>query len=288
MVIVQLMGGLGNQMFQYSFGRSIALKNKCDLKLDLSTYENYEWHEYSLSPFNIKATIANQSEIDVLLQKHDHFINKVLRKTMNLGQVKIIEKNIAFNPDYLHIKAPVFLSGYWQSENYFIENKHIIENELNINIPASIDNQRLLDDINTCNAVSLHIRRGNYVSVTEFNNVLGTCSLDYYDSALHFISEKIENPVFYVFSDDILWAKENLNSDHNFIFVDINDAKHDYEDLRLMQHCKHNIIANSTFSWWAAWLNNFQDKIVIAPKQWFRGEKNIDSLHLIPENWIRL
>lgn len=288
MVIVHLMGGLGNQLFQYSFGRNIALKNNCELKLDLSSYENYEWHEYSLAPFNLKASIAQPSDIKKLQEKHERLFNKILRKSINKGIVKFNEQSIAFNQQYLQIKAPAFLTGYWQSEKYFMENKSIIANELSIKIPPSDKNQKLLVEIQNCNAVSLHIRRGNYVSVTAFNQVLGTCSLEYYASALDYITERINDPVFYIFSDDIEWAKQNLLSAHKFVFVDINDAKHDYEDVRLMQNCKHNIVANSTFSWWGAWLNNSPDKIIIAPQQWFRGDKNIDSLHLVPENWIRL
>lgn len=288
MIIVHLMGGLGNQLFQYSFGRNIALKNNCELKLDISSYENYEWHEYSLAPFNVEATIASTHEIKKLHEKHNRLFNKILRKTINKGIIKYIEKSISFNDEYLHIQSPAFLSGYWQSEKYFIENKSIITNELTIKVPASDENQKLLNDINNCNAVSLHIRRGNYVSVKEFNQVLGTCSLEYYASAIKYIEERLPNPVFYVFSDDITWAKQNLLSEHKFVFVDINDAKHDYEDVRLMQHCKHHILANSTFSWWGAWLNKSPEKIIIAPEQWFQGEKNKDSLHLVPENWIRL
>ncbi len=288
MVIVHLMGGLGNQLFQYSFARNIAIKNNCELKLDLSSYENYEWHEYSLSPFNIKAAIASTAEIKKLKNKQQHFINKVLRKIINKGNIIINEKNIAFNPLYLDVKAPAFLSGYWQCEKYFIENKSIISNDLLITKLPSIKNQELMEEIKKYNSVSLHIRRGNYVSVPEFNQVLGTCSMEYYTAALNYISKIITNPVFFVFSDDIEWARQNLNTDHTFVFVDINDAKHDYEDLRLMQHCKHNIVANSTFSWWAAWLNKNINKIIIAPQQWFRGERNIDSTHLVPENWIRL
>ncbi len=288
MIIVELMGGLGNQLFQYAMGRSISLKNKARFRIDLSFFENYEWHEYSLEPFNIKAAIATKEQCEALKKRHNSIANKVLRNTINKGHVFVKEKSILYNAAYKKITDPAYLHGYWQCERYFRDYTDVLRRDLQINIPPSPANAVILEEIGKSNAVSLHIRRGNYVTVPLFNSILGTCSLEYYARGMEHISKRVSNPVFYVFSDDISWAKENLKGNYSFVFVDINDAKHDYEDLRLMQNCKHHIIANSTFSWWGAWLNPSTDKIVIAPAKWFADpEKNKTAAYLVPGNWTK-
>ncbi len=141
--------------------------------------------------------------------------------------------------------------------------------------------------IESTNAVSLHIRRGDYVKVKETNDFHGVCSIAYYETAIELITNKINDPVFYIFSDDMDWVKKNFNIRQNHVFVDANDAATNYEDMRLMSLCKHNIIANSSFSWWGAWLNPSSSKTVIAPKKWMK-DPSIETIDLIPGNWIRL
>ena len=194
-----------------------------------------------------------------------------------------------FNGKYLNIKSPAYLKGYWQSENYFKEFERIIKEDFQVKTPATELNYDLLQKIRGTESVSLHIRRGNFVNVDFVNKFHGTCSMDYYKEAISTIAKHWENPVFYVFSDDIEWAKTNMNIKYESVFVDINSAKQDYEDLRLMQNCSHNILANSTFSWWGAWLNTNPNKIIIAPKQWFADEqKNIEAKTIIPPNWFTI
>lgn len=289
MIIVQLTGGLGNQLFQYAMGRSLAIKNKSEYKIDISFFEDYEWHEYSLKPFSIGAPVATKEECDLVKNKQQSLLNRILRKTIGGGEVVIWEKNLLYNPVYKKIKDPAYLHGYWQCEKYFEDYADVIRKEFMIHILPSEANKNFLVQIENTQAVSLHIRRGNFVAVEEFNKVIGTCSMDYYDRAIGYIKQRVSDPVFFVFSDDIPWAKANLNGPEKYLFIDINDAQHDYEDLRLMQHCKHHIMANSTFSWWGAWLNPSKDKIVIAPDRWFADEmKNQTAVNIIPENWIKL
>lgn len=290
MIVVQLTGGLGNQLFQYAMGRTLASFNQVELKLDLSFFKTYEWHAYSLSPFAINEIHASESECDQLRQAHTSFANRVLRKTIGKGNYISYEKNLLYNPVYKKITSPTYLVGYWQCEKYFKEYETLIREEFQVKIPPSIVNKDLLNKIESGNnAVSLHIRRGNFVNVPVVNAVHGTSSLAYYEDAMNYVSERVSNPVFYVFSDDIAWAKANLMGSRSFVYVDINDAAHDYEDLRLMQRCQHHIIANSTFSWWAAWLNPSPDKIVIAPAVWFAdAEKNKEAKDIVPPSWIRL
>jgi hypothetical protein len=140
-----------------------------------------------------------------------------------------------------------------------------------------------LDQIRACNSVSLHVRRGDYVQNPIINQTHGLCSLEYYEKAVQYMAEKLEKPVFFVFSDDILWCKENLKLPFPTVFVEGNFLN--YEDLTLMSACQHQIVANSSFSWWGAWLNNFAKKIVIAPKKWFNDQEIKD---LIPQTWTRL
>lgn len=289
MIIVQLTGGLGNQLFQYAMGSMLASKNQCGLKLDLSTYKNYEWHEYSLIPFAIAAKIAGARECAVSKGQNLSLLNRIIKKLSNKQSTIIVEQSLLYDSRYVNFKGSAYVTGYWQSEKYFkgIENK--IRKDLKIRIEPSASNKVLLDEIRSGNAVSLHIRRGNFVSIDFVNKVHGVCSIDYYQNAVNLISKKISNPVFYIFSDDIPWAKQSLSLNFETVFVDINDAKTDYEDLRLMSTCKHHILANSTFSWWGAWLNPSKEKVVIAPKIWFADEKlNGETADLIPDEWIRI
>lgn len=288
MIIVNLTGGLGNQLFQYAFAKYLATKNNCVLKLDVSSYENYEWHNYSLSRLSIDEVFASPVECDKYKGIRLNFFQKIYRKLLGLNYL-LVEGNFQFNPDYELKKVPIYLDGYWQSENYFKEIELKIRNDFFIKIPPSKKNQVLIEKMQQENAVSLHIRRGNYVNVSHVNETHGTSSLEYYNEAVKIISTKVVDPIFYIFSDDILWAKNNLNLNFETVFVDINDAKSDYEDLRLMSTCKHNITANSTFSWWGAWLNANNSKIVICPKVWFNDKKlNDQTNYLIPAEWLRI
>jgi hypothetical protein len=288
MIIVNLSGGLGNQLFQYAFGRFLSEKNNCKLKIDISSYDNYEWHKYSLKPFYINESFADKNDCDFLKGNNISFSDKIKRKLSNHNYL-CKELNLSFNTNYKHIKSPVYLEGYWQSDKYFNEIETIIRNEYKIKLLPSEVNQQILNKIVNENSISLHVRRGNFINIDYVNKIHGTCSSVYYKEAIQLLTSKVINPIFYIFSDDIEWARNNIIINHETIFVDINDSDNDYEDLRLMYSCKHHIIANSTFSWWGAWLNQSKDKIVIAPKNWFSDTNmNNQTKELIPKEWIRL
>jgi hypothetical protein len=289
MIIVKLMGGLGNQMFQYAFGRNIALKNKCDLKLDLSFFRTNESRKYSLNHFLIIENIAETVEIESL--KHRHFlgVNKIKRKLFNARPYFIHQKNLEFNTNYLKTQTDVYLDGYWQSEKFFIDSAAQIRKDFQIKTLPSPTNENVLLQIESTNAVSLHIRRGDFQTSEALNKIHGTCSLEYYHRAAELIADKALTPIFYVFSDDISWAKKHLKLSYEMHFVDINDEQSAYEDLRLMSACKHHVLANSSFSWWGAWLNHKAGKITVAPKTWFVDiALNQQSSSIIPDNWIRI
>lgn len=289
MIIVEISGGLGNQLFQYAFGRTLALRNKCELKLDISSFENYEWHEFSLNPFNIKQDIATKTERENLLGINLSVCKRIKRKLFKNQQSFIIENSLLFDAKYLEVKEPAYLKGYWQSEKYFSQFKNEIRNDLIIHVKPTIDNQNILDQIISCNSISLHIRRGNFVNDESVNKRHGTISLNYYKNAIKIINSKVSDPVYFIFSDDLLWVKTNFKISEKLVFVDINDAKNDFQDLRLISNCKHHILANSTFSWWGAWLNTSPNKIVISPKSWFNDVTfNLQTLDLIPPQWLRI
>ena len=172
--------------------------------------------------------------------------------------------------------------GFWQSERYFLKESEDITNLFAFNRDRiSRKTREVSIDIAACSSVSIHVRRGDYLGNTQLNSV---CSLSYYKEAIRLISRKVANPVFYLFTDDKDWVKSQF-SDTNFILVDWNETTDSWQDMFLMSQCRHNIIANSTFSWWGAWLNKYDRKCVIAPKRWFA---NAEAPDIIPDTWIRV
>ena len=180
-----------------------------------------------------------------------------------------------------------YVRGFWQSELYFKSIEELIRKDFTFASEPTGSNKELAKAIATQQAVSLHIRRGDYVNIQSTNEYHGTCSIEYYQKAIEYILSNLSDPVFYIFSDDLPWVKANLDVSAPHIFAEGNDATTNFEDLRLMSLCKHHIIANSSFSWWGAWLNPSKTKIVIAPKRWM-NDPEFDSKDLIPKNWIRI
>ena len=289
MVIVQLLGGLGNQLIQYAVGCSIAHRNNSPLKLDISQFDKYPERNYSLNCFNISASIASPAEVSrftTLLRKDrlSKVIASICRKMPYYRRTAFFEKTSQFNPKILRASGNIYLIGYWQSEKYFTDIEKMLRDELAFKHNPDSDNSAMVQFINQTDSVSLHIRRGDYVD--RANKVHGICSLDYYKTAIETLPTS-DNPHFFVFSDDIEWATQNLKLNYPVTFVSHNGIEKDYEDLRLMSHCKNHIIANSSFSWWGAWLCANPEKVIIAPKKWF-NDPNRDTKDLIPHNWIRV
>ncbi|MBW8521821.1 alpha-1,2-fucosyltransferase [Chryseobacterium chendengshani] len=293
MVAVELIGGLGNQMFQYATAKALSLHRNELLLLDSRLFDNYKLHSYSLNHFNIEASVVKNNlplktpsfskrVIHKILQKLDAFILK--NKVFSIYQ----EKDLRFDKTLFKTnKKNIYLKGYFQSEKYFLRFEDEIRRDFEIITALKKETRDMLKIIEAGDSVSLHIRRGDYISNANANAVHGTCNLDYYHRAITIIQGKIKDPAFFIFSDDIDWAKENLKIDNTIYFVDFNDASTNYEDIKLMSACKHNIIANSSFSWWGAWLNSSKNKIVIAPSKWFNTDK-LNSEDIIPESWMKI
>ena len=248
MIIVKIIGGLGNQMFQYALGRSLAYRHNTELKLDISDYqERYKLHRYGLHHLNIHASIAspNGGKQRILLA-----LLKIFRG--NTAKSYLAEKKFSFDPSILSCGDNVYFNGYWQSEKYFTNVQDIIREEFKIKTSPDQDNESMIKRIESTEAVAVHIRRGDYISNSKTNSVHGSVSLEYYTKAAKIIMDAINTPTFFVFSDDPQWVKKNLKLPSLTVYIDHNGPEKNYEDLRLMSVCKHHIIANSTFSWWGA------------------------------------
>lgn len=289
MIIVKLAGGLGNQMFQYATALALAIKNNTNLKIDLTTFYLDKYRKYELGYFKVSApTIYPYPKVIYRIAKKllTNNINSKMPFFPPYGHHVLRERSFSFNPIILEKSTNVFLDGYWQSEKYFSNIKHHLQKEYLLKYPLNGKLNSLEKEIRENNSVSLHIRRGDYISNPKNRDIYIVCSTEYYRNAIEYISSRIKNPKYYVFSNDMNWAKENLSKINNITFVETYGA-HAYEELYLMSLCKHNIIANSTFSWWGAWLNTNSHKIVISPKKWFKDD-NIDQKDLIPSSWNKI
>ena len=292
MIITKIIGGLGNQLFQYALGRHLAVLNDTELKLDVSEFETYKLHAYSLGAFGITENFATNEEISRFqrYQRRPGKINFLYNRFIADSHKYVQERQFHFDPDVLTIRGDAYLSGFWQTEKYFRNIEDVIRREVTVKKPLSARSQQVAHDIGSKNAVFLHIRRADYVTNPDTNNYHGTCSIEYYLDAAKRIADRTPNPHFFLFYDDHPWVKENLRLPYPCTYVDHNGADKNYEDLTLMSMCKHAIIANSSFSWWGAWLIPGPNKIVIGPSRWFSNPKKdtTDTGDVLPQNWISI
>lgn len=285
-VVVGLSGGLGNQLFQYSAGRALALRLNAPLLLDTAWFRGRRDREYALSPFRIAAAADGGSQWwpDVTVA----IWSRISRRwgATRLGAAIFREPHFHFAPAFDEIHAPVYLEGYWQSPRYFAHIRTTLLRELVPRAAMPSVCQPILDAIRNCNAICVHIRRGDYVSNPIAARTHGLCPLDYYTAALAALPKSTTSHCF-VFSDAPDWVRENLHLDCKMTVVDVNNEKNAHWDLYLMSACRHFIIANSSLSWWAAWLGCVPGKQVAAPLQWFKSDdRNIRDL--LPAQWVRV
>lgn len=291
MIIVKIIGGLGNQLFQYALGKHLALLNHTDLKLDITGFDEYKLHAYSLGHFNITENFATREEMARFkrYQRRRGKIWFIYNRFIADEQKYTQERQFHFDPQILKRTGDIYLDGFWQTEKYFKDIQDILRKEITVKSPLQGRDADIAREIEATNSVMMHIRRGDYVTNQQTNEYHGTCGLDYYRKAIAIIAEKVPSPHFFIFSDDHEWVKENIVLEYPSTYVDHNNADKNYEDLRLMSLCKHHIIANSSFSWWGAWLSQNTHKIVIGPKGWFNNpkKKSITS-DVIPSDWITI
>lgn len=292
MVISQIIGGLGNQMFQYAVGRALSLRNNSSFALDISGFEGYELHHgFELQRvFNHSFGIASKADVrNVLGWQSPAIIRRIVSRR---PFASFCRKRFAVEPHFHYwsginnLTKDCYLSGYWQSEKYFADVASQIRADFAFQLPLKDKNAELAKQIIQANAVSLHVRRGDYANNPKTTATHGLCSLDYYRAAIRHVSDQIEQPYFFIFSDDICWAEDNLKMNSPCQYVDHNQGAESYNDMRLMSLCRHHIIANSSFSWWGAWLNSSVNKVVVAPKRWFANQTDVRDL--FPQGWVKL
>lgn len=284
MVVVRLKGGLGNQMFQYALGFAISKTYQIDLYVDYTFYRDTMIHGgNTLFEFELKNLGGEYSAFSVFSYIERSFLKINLFRKMKL--------NLQYEPKllpYHKVSVPegvkkFFLDGYWQSETYFSKFRNELLLEFILREKLELEDQELIYKFQDENSVSLHIRRGDYITNAKANKIHSVLNKDYYDRALGLVLSKIDNAKVYVFSDDPDWVESNFKLTVPFHVVR-SKTKSESVDLHLMSQCKHNIIANSSYSWWAAWLNTYNEKIVVAPKNWFRDD-SFDAIDLIPVTW---
>ena len=281
MIITKIKGGLGNQLFQYATGRAVASHHKLPLKLDLTWFETNNLHNgYRLDQLAIQAEIATENEI-IKLKGENNILFSALRKVGLFKKKSYFKEKRSSNFDGGVFKNKfLYLNGYWQNELYFSNIRESLLGELSPINSMSDLGYAYLESIEQSNSVSLHVRRGDYLNLRN----IGVLGVDYYTKAVDYIRQNVENPTFYIFSDDLEWCKDSLGFLDNCIYVDRTQTE--IEDLKLMSFCRHNIIANSSFSWWGAWLNQNPNKVVIAPKCWLLDDTG--SSNVILSDWVKV
>ena len=299
MITMQLQGRLGNQMFQYAMGRALALRRGTALTLDTN-----ECGHSSLGCFRlplIKAPLARIPEEVYLCRLHRYRYRRlrpylwlhrqwslIMRATGVYGPGPMLfrERALSFDPQMRDLPDGSYVAGYWQSERYFAEAADTIRSDFVLREPPSPDNRCWLDFIRAQDcAVSVHVRRDDYL----LSDLHGVCSPAYYREAARLVEQRTgAKSVFFVFSDEPDWAREHLRLGHETYVLDHNDTKdRPHEDLRLMAACDHHVIANSSFSWWGAWLDSSPDKIVVGPEPWLRSREH-EPTGILPEGWLRV
>lgn len=288
MIIVQIVGGLGNQLFGYALFRKLLSMGK-DVYIDTVSNDKRgiaaakcKFGLYRLSKESEHRQCSKKQRRQVADIDMDLF-SLVKRKIMGQKKKPVKEKReFCFDRTVFELDD-VYLSGYWQSYKYFEDIRSILLEELELVDEVNDSNKKYLNLIRQTNSISLHIRRGDYLLLQDtFGDI---CTDEYYENAIQYIKEHVNNPVFFVFSNDPKWCKDRFGGEENFYVVDINDDEHGYWDLNLMKNCKHNIIANSSFSWWGAWLNDYKNRITIAPTKWIN---NLETPDIIPSEWVTI
>lgn len=295
MIVGNLVGGLGNQMFQYACARALSLDLNAPLKFSTDTFGGYASHNgFELARvFGLKLDIANGKDLGRLIGwgRSLPVVRRVLAKrsfSWLAGRRFLGEPHFRYWPALRErARQGGYLQGYWQSERYFASHAARIRSDFGFHDDVSGANQRIADAIGQRTAISVHVRRGDYVSNAKTLAVHGTCSPEYYHAAIEALLQRCPGARLFAFSDDPQWVSQVLQPRYpDLVLVDHNKGLDSYNDMRLMSMCQHHIIANSSFSWWGAWLNPSPDKMVIAPARWFANGLNTEDL--VPEGWERM
>ncbi len=287
MIVVRLSGGLGNQMFQYAFAKSFQMKGR-KVYLDLSEYKNNLNRKYSLDVFGI--TIRELPKPFYKLFYSRNFFWFLFSKLQPLKFLLVEEDKLSYDEKYLLFNNRTRFFGYFQNEKYFKSFHNYIREDFQFNGEIFSRNTSYRNRMISEESVAIHVRRGDFAVNPVANRVHGVLSIRYYEEAIEKMNEALDHPSYFVFTDDKEWVKNTFSKILLvYTLVEGNDEANSWQDLYLMSACKHNIMANSSFSWWASWLNNNDKKIVIAPKSYCADPKmNLEIEDLIPREWIRI
>jgi hypothetical protein len=287
-VVAGITSGLGNQMFQYAAARRLAHVNGAELLLYIVKQRPGTHAVYGLHRFQIAGRMATDTEAGGL--KKPRKLRKRLAKLfpglLPADPELIRDETAQFDPAVLNLRRNVKLSGYWQCERYFEDVASLIRQEFSLSEPLDARNSATLARIQSGPAAFLHVRRGDYVTNAAINSAFGTCTEEYYRQAAGLLRERIGPELqFFVFSNDPEWVREKKIGGEDAEVIDWN-ADRPERDLTLMRACQHAVVANSSFSWWGAWLGDGGERIVIAPRVWFQSRS--DSEEIVPDRWLKL
>lgn len=275
-IIIKLQGGLGNQMFQWAFGKAFEIKTGQKVYFDDYEYTTkHPFRNFELDKFNLNISIKHPVRKKQRIRKilRELIPTKALKDKINIDPILVVQNHIiektyfSYEENLFNITPPAYIEGFFQNLNYFSAIEDEIRNDFKLKLPLNDENTKTLEKIKNSESISVHIRRSDYLSSA---NSFECCPIEYYKKALEelVLKKNVKNPVLFIFSDDHDWVKENVTFNYETNYVNFNDWNGAVFDLELMKNCKHNIIANSTFSWWGAWLNENPDKMVISPKPW--------------------
>jgi len=291
MIIASLNSGFGNQMFQYACARAVAAKNGYEFGMEGTYLERDPLRGLELPRhFGLERFLLTPATLQARARETAGFVRRRLNRRRfpdAFGLPLYQEKQFTFDPAIFDVADNTLLRGYWQTEKYFNEFADIIRQDFQFAASPSARNAELIAELDETSSVALHVRRGDYVADPLVAKNHGVCPPAYYERAVEFLNEKLDSYRLYVFSDEPDWVRANMQFDSSTTYVSWNRGADSFEDMRLMSHCKHNVIANSSFSWWGAWLNPSPQKVVIAPAKWF-GTLPHDTSDLVPSSWIRL
>jgi len=289
MIKVKISGGLGNQLFQYAFGQYAAQKLNTEVLYHAQTkliHKNFTQRELDIEKFDLPINFI-KGEFD---EKSIFYFKNLSRYERKLTQFfPFINKKVKIQSPNIHepvkdIKDNCYYEGYWQNSIYPDSISELLKSKIELSKASYNKLNDIIIEIENSNSVGIHIRRDDYIKIPANTKIYNICDVDYYKKAMDHIEKKISNPRFFIFTQDIEWAKENFIGDQ-FHFITGNSG---IEDMIIMSRCQNQIIANSTFSWWAAYLNKNSNKIIIAPKKWYKGKLNETTEKFIPKQWLRI
>lgn len=290
MVTIRIKGGLGNQLFQYATAYALAKRLNQKLVLDISFFPQQTLRGFKLGQMNVSCADIDDVQSCIVNLYKNKYLNKILRK-VNIrvlpcggGKKYLLETRSNIVPEFFSIShANIYMDGYYQTEEYFGDYKKELIEQFTPNYPSEQEYENVLSKVAMYESVAVHVRRGDFLraqnDLSPNHYLLGE---RYYYNALKYVNEHLENPKFFWFSDDIDWVKQNFGEKENFCFVSMHTKHADIDEMMLMKNCKHIIAANSTFSWWASWLNTNERTLHICPA------RRYGNLHMIPGNWIKI